>query len=290
MNKVWSDYVQGCNTLYYSRKLRFDDRFFSLYEPLFALECEKPLKILEIGCGPGALAGALRRMYPNARIVAIDRDSEFIAFAREKEKGIEFIEGDATALPFADGEFDVTISNTVSEHIAPALFLGEQYRVLKNGGRCIVLSSRKGIVHRAECLDESEYEAEFWKKAAEHDRTHEVCRVCQYPMNERELPQAFEKYGFSAVSTGYALIDLTPDDPKYDTELALQMIEAERLGELDSIISVEKTMGEHFAASEIEKMTDIINAKYDARVRDYTRGVKLWDTNMSLIMVIRGDK
>ena len=290
MNKVWSDYVQGCNTLYYSRKLRFDDRFFSLYAPLFALDREKPLKILEIGCGPGALAGALRRMYPNAQIVAIDRDSEFIAFAREKEKGIEFVEGDATALPYADGEFDVTISNTVSEHIAPELFFGEQYRVLKNGGRCIVLSSRKGIIHRAECLGESEYEAKFWKKAAEHDRTHEVCRVCQYPMSECELPQAFEKYGFSSVSTGYALIDLTPDDPKYDSEFACKMIEAERFGELDSIISVKKTMSEHFAPSEIDKMIEITNAKYDARVSDYRRGVKHWDTNTSLIMVVRGDK
>ena len=111
MNVIWSKYVQGTKTLYYTRKLRFDDMFAEQYKVLFDLDASKGLKILEIGCGPGALAGALYRWYPNAEITAIDRDSEFICFAKEHEEGIEFIEGDATALPFEDNAFDVTISN-----------------------------------------------------------------------------------------------------------------------------------------------------------------------------------
>lgn len=31
MNTVWSKYVQGAGTLYYTRKLRFDDMFFEQY-------------------------------------------------------------------------------------------------------------------------------------------------------------------------------------------------------------------------------------------------------------------
>ena len=60
MDNVWSQYIQGCMTLYSSRKLRFDDRFRDRYLPLFGLE-DRPLRILEVGCGPGALAEALGR-------------------------------------------------------------------------------------------------------------------------------------------------------------------------------------------------------------------------------------
>ena len=62
------------------------------------------------------------------------------------------MEGDATALPFQSNTFDVTISNTVCEHVKPAKFYGEQLRVLKPGGICLVLSSRKGINIAASCL------------------------------------------------------------------------------------------------------------------------------------------
>ena len=35
------------------------------------------IKILEIGCGPGALVGALHRWYSDAEVMAVDQDSEF---------------------------------------------------------------------------------------------------------------------------------------------------------------------------------------------------------------------
>ena len=83
MNTIWSDHVQGVKTLYLSRKLRFDDLFFSQYEASFQLDGKARLKILEIGCGPGALAEALHRWYPRAEITAIDRDHNFISFAKK---------------------------------------------------------------------------------------------------------------------------------------------------------------------------------------------------------------
>ena len=52
MNIIWSKYVQGTKTLYYSRKLRFDDIFAEQYKALFGLDQNKSIKILEIGCGP----------------------------------------------------------------------------------------------------------------------------------------------------------------------------------------------------------------------------------------------
>ena len=126
VNTIWSKYIQGAKTLYYSRKLRFDDKFASQYKALFDLDETKQLKILEIGCGSGALAGSLARWYPNAEIIAIDRDGEFIRFAKEHEKSVTFIEADIAALPFANESFDVVISNTVCEHIEHSVFYKEQ--------------------------------------------------------------------------------------------------------------------------------------------------------------------
>lgn len=290
MNTLWSKYVQGTKTLYFSRKLRFHNLFSEQYRGLFDLDGNKKLKILEIGCGPGALAGALHRWYPCAEITAVDRDSEFIRFATEHEPEVTFMEGDATSLPFKDNSFDVTISNTVAEHMEPSKFYGEQIRVLKPGGVCIVLSSRKGINIHPKCTAFTAYEQQFWKKAEQYDDSMDRFAVCKYPMNEAEMPAAMAEYGFSNISTGFATVDLTPDNPRFSASLALDMVNANRYFALEAIESVLYTMPKHFTAQEVEEMKRLTNEKYDMRIEQYKRGEKQWDTNVSIIMMIRGVK
>lgn len=290
MNTIWSKYIQGTKTLYYTRKLRFDDTFAEQYQKLFQLDAAKELKILEVGCGPGALAGALHRWYPLADIVAVDRDSAFIRFAREHEPGITFTEGDATALPFEDNRFDVTISNTVSEHIAPAYFYGEQFRVLKPGGICLVLSSRKGIHSTPESTPFSDFEQQFWDKAGQYDNSMDKYSICKYPMSETELPASMEKHGFRDVQTGFVTVDLTPDNPRFSSALAHDMIHASRQTVLDRIDAVLHSMPDRFSSEEAEKMKQLTNEKFDVRIAQYERGEKLWDTDVSILMVIRGRK
>ena len=282
MNTTWSEHVQGINTLYMSRKLRFDDMFFDQYDKNFGLDREKELWILEIGCGPGALAEALKRWYPKAKITAVDRDSAFVEYASAHISGVKFIEGDATKLPFEDNTFDVTISNTVQEHVEPEAFWGEQLRVLKPGGICLCLSARRGIYSSAPCLEETQEEKTFWEKARPWQEVNETYQVCQYPMNEAEIPMSMEQNGFTAVTTGYAVIDLTPDAPKYPAEMAEAMIDTQRQTSLEAVASAELPGA--------EKIIDIINSKYDERLRLYRNGIRQWDTSVSVTMIIRGIK
>lgn len=280
MNTIWSDNIQGIQTLYLSRKLRFDDFFQRQYDALFSLDKNRKIKILEIGCGPGALADALHRWYPNAEIVAIDRDSNFIQYAKEHISGVKFMEGDAAALPFKADTFDVTISNTVCEHIEPTIFYAEQKRVLKDNGVCLVLSARKGVKQLAECLKMTEAEKEFWNSISDENNIHEKYAVGKYSMTEKELPMVMENSGFTNVSTGYAVIDLTPDNPKFPSQMAEDMINAERASELEAV--------QILKSKHTNRMLDIINKKYDSRIELYKNGNKQWDTSTSITMIIRG--
>ncbi len=289
MNTIWSKYIQGPKTLYYSRKLRFDDMFKDRWKKTFDLDESKNLKILEIGCGPGALAGALHRWYPNAEITAVDRDSELIRFAAEHEKGIEFTEGDALALPFSEGTFDAVISNTVCEHIEPEGFYGEQLRVLKKGGVCLVLSSRKGISD-LKYNNLTEFEEKFWEKTDKYEDSCDKYTVGNYCAKESDMPVIMERYGFGNISADYVAIGLTPDDPKFSSELAHDIINADRYSSIERLDSVIYSLSEHFTEEEIETMKRTANGRYDERIRKYESGEKLWDTDVSVIMVLKGKK
>lgn len=237
---------------------------------------------MEIGCGPGALAESLHRWYPKAQITAIDRDSIFISFARDNISGIRFLEGDATHLPFKNDSFDVTISNTVQEHIEPSAFWGEQRRVLKPGGVCLCLSARKGIHCPAPCLEMTNEEKEFWDSLPQSEDELKKYNVCQFPMSEAELPASMDSHGFIDVTTGFAIIDLTPDATKYSDKMAEAMIEAGRQSSLEAIRSAH--------SDHAEKAISAVNDKYEERLRLYRSGIKQWDTSVSVTMVIRGTK
>src|SRR5947199_5225391 len=64
-------------------------------------------RALDVACGTGDLALELaRRVGPDGEVVGIDFSSRMLELARRKARSIRFEEGNALALPFADGEFD----------------------------------------------------------------------------------------------------------------------------------------------------------------------------------------
>jgi ubiquinone/menaquinone biosynthesis C-methylase UbiE len=290
MNTIWSNYVQSVGTLYFSRSLRFADCFQEKYKEAFDIGDKS--KILEIGCGPGAFAESLLRWYPHSQITGIDRDSNFIEFASRKTSGISFFEADATKIPFADGSFDVTISNTVAEHIEPSKFYGEQYRVLKENGVCLVLSARRGVHIPAPCIcEETEFEQELWRRADPYfQQIRTKYSVCEYPQSEAELPLCMEKYGFRNVTTEYITVNLTPDNPCYTSEMAHDMINANRQNDLDNAQNMLCIANEVVTPEEVAELMRLVNARYDQRIRLYDQGIKQWDTNLSVTMIVRGIK
>lgn len=95
-------------------------------------------RILEVGCGTGWFTVLARRAGFDA--VGMDLAERVVRFAareRAAEGDVEahFLSADAEALPFAHGQFDVLIANSVLEHVPDwKTFLKEAHRVLKPGG------------------------------------------------------------------------------------------------------------------------------------------------------------
>lgn len=102
-------------------------------------------RLLDIGSGTGTLAILARRRHPRATIIGLDGDPTILAIARRKAAragvAVQFDEGMAYALPYADGSFDAVTSMLMLHHLShdqQARTLAEARRVLRPGGRLVV--------------------------------------------------------------------------------------------------------------------------------------------------------
>lgn len=91
--------------------------------------------VLEVGCGPGLV---LERIEPLARrAIGIDLDAEMLEEAMAR--GLEVVEGDARALPFADEAFDVVCSFKMLAHVPNVeKAVREMVRVTRPGGHLLL--------------------------------------------------------------------------------------------------------------------------------------------------------
>jgi ubiquinone/menaquinone biosynthesis C-methylase UbiE len=96
-------------------------------------------RVLDVGTGAGAIALALAPMV--REVAGVDVVPELLAEARKRApENAEFLEGDATALPFDGGAFDIVATARTFHHIArPELVLAEMTRVLRAGGTMLVV-------------------------------------------------------------------------------------------------------------------------------------------------------
>jgi len=95
--------------------------------------------VLDIGSGTGDLAREAHRSQINARITATDINLQMI-LAANHWAGIDRSLADALQLPFADEQFDLVMSGYLVRNVSDLRrALQEQYRVLKPGGRILVL-------------------------------------------------------------------------------------------------------------------------------------------------------
>jgi SAM-dependent methyltransferase len=112
---------------------------------------------LDSGCGTGALAFALAAHV--GRVIGADTNAEYLEAARERApENVELVEGDATALPFEYGRFDIAGCNRLLHHVRrPELAVSELARVTRPGGR-ILVADQLGSVDPLRTLELDRFE------------------------------------------------------------------------------------------------------------------------------------
>ncbi len=174
---------------------RFMGRYASLLAPQFAefARIESSERVLDVGCGPGALTAELVRRVGDANVAAVDPSAEFADAARERFPGSDVRRAAAEDLPFADDTFDAALAQLVVHFLAaPVTALVEIARVTRRGGRI------------AACVWDVEGESPltpFWRAVREHDP--EVGGESKLPgVREGELAELFEAAGLRRVESG----------------------------------------------------------------------------------------
>jgi SAM-dependent methyltransferase len=92
-------------------------------------------RVLDVGCGPGALTAELVKRLGAAAVSAIDPSETFVSAARERHPGVSVGHAAAEQLPFDDRAFDAALAQLVVHFMArPVDGLREMARVTRRGG------------------------------------------------------------------------------------------------------------------------------------------------------------
>jgi SAM-dependent methyltransferase len=117
------------------------DRFMGRYSlPLASLFADfagvsPGQRVLDVGCGPGALTGELARRLGADAVSAVDPAEQFVAAVQERHPGVRTQRAPAERLPFADGTFDAALAQLVVHFMAdPVAGLEEMVRVTRPNG------------------------------------------------------------------------------------------------------------------------------------------------------------
>jgi SAM-dependent methyltransferase len=93
------------------------------------------MRVIDVGCGPGALTTELVARLGGEHVVAVDPSPTFVAAARERMPGVDVREAPAEALPFPAGAFDAAVAQLVVHFMTdPVAGLREMGRVVRSGG------------------------------------------------------------------------------------------------------------------------------------------------------------
>jgi SAM-dependent methyltransferase len=92
-------------------------------------------RVLDVGCGPGALTAELVTRMGPAAVTAVDPSEPFVAAARERHPDVHIERAAAEELPFAADTFDAALAQLVVHFMSdPVAGLGEMARVTRAGG------------------------------------------------------------------------------------------------------------------------------------------------------------
>ena len=116
---------------------RFMGRYSTPLAPRFAdfASIGEAQRVLDVGCGPGALTGELVRRFGADAVAAVDPSPGFVEAAGQRNPGVDVWRAEAESLPFDDGAFDAALAQLVVHFMTdPTAGIAEMRRVTGPGG------------------------------------------------------------------------------------------------------------------------------------------------------------
>jgi SAM-dependent methyltransferase len=116
---------------------RYMGRYSALLSPQFAelAGVRDGQRVLDVGCGPGALTAELVQRVGPAAVAAVDPSESFVAAARERHPEVSVQRASAERLPFPDDAFDAALAQLVVHFMAdPGAGVAEMRRVTRGDG------------------------------------------------------------------------------------------------------------------------------------------------------------
>ena len=117
------------------------DRFMGKYSVLLGPQLadyagvRSGQRVIDVGCGPGALTGELVERVGPASVSAIDPSESFVTAARKRFPGVDVRLAAAEQIPFPDKAFDAALAQLVVHFMAdPVAGLREMARVVRQDG------------------------------------------------------------------------------------------------------------------------------------------------------------
>jgi demethylmenaquinone methyltransferase / 2-methoxy-6-polyprenyl-1,4-benzoquinol methylase len=119
------------------------DRFWRREAVQMVVEAN-PARILDVATGTADLAISLKQALPNAEVIGVDFAEPMLEYGRKKVTRLNLtlplLQGDGLHLAYPDNSFDVlTIAYGIRNFSDRQRGLAEFYRVLKPGGRVVIL-------------------------------------------------------------------------------------------------------------------------------------------------------
>src|SRR5438270_478319 len=112
-------------------------RYSILLAPQFAdfAEISRAQRVVDVGCGPGALTAELAGRVGAARVSAVDPSEPFVEAVRARHADVDVRRAPAEELPFSDDTFDAALAQLVVHFMTdPVAGLREMVRVTRGGG------------------------------------------------------------------------------------------------------------------------------------------------------------
>jgi len=151
MNSITKPYkglgMEGGVARWYAGLTRKSMADFQILARRIAGEIRPGASVLEVAPGPGYFAVELAKL-GDYYITGLDISQTFVEIARknaaEAKVRVDFQRGNASQMPFADAKFDYVVCRAAFKNFTePVAAIEEMYRVLKPGGRALIIDLRR---------------------------------------------------------------------------------------------------------------------------------------------------